>query len=221
MQLITSAQCRAARALLNWSQPELAQRCGMHVQTISAFESEVSTPTKTTLQKIALAFEGEGIEFLPESGLRKRDQNVRIYQGQENYADFYQDVYNVARTVGGDFCVNNVNERDFLKWFTDEAKTHIGRMEELISTLSNFSMRILIEEGDTLMPGKNFASYRWVKNADFQDVPFYVYGDRLAIMIFEPDDVYICVIQNQRVADAYRAQFDISWNMAIVPPIET
>lgn len=30
MQIITAAQCRAARALLNWSQPNLAERCGIY-----------------------------------------------------------------------------------------------------------------------------------------------------------------------------------------------
>lgn len=40
MIIIIPAQCRAARALLNWSQPDLAERWDMHVQTISAFENE-------------------------------------------------------------------------------------------------------------------------------------------------------------------------------------
>jgi len=217
---IISAQCRAARALLNWSQPDLATACDIHVQTISAFENESSTPTKTTLRKIMDALQNQGVEFLPDSGVRLKIQSVRIYQGGERYSDFYKDVYEVARTIGGDFCVSNVNEREFIRWHRGEVDLHIGRMEDIAQTNPNFRMRLLSREGDTYMPARGYASYRWITEEQFKDIPFYVYGDRLAIMIFSKDDVYINVIRDKRVADAYRAQFDLAWNQAKDPPKE-
>ena len=48
-------------ALLNWSQPELAERCSIHVQTISNFEKESSTPSKNTLSKISITFDMAGV----------------------------------------------------------------------------------------------------------------------------------------------------------------
>jgi transcriptional regulator with XRE-family HTH domain len=217
INIVSAAQCRAARALLNWSQPDLATICGVHVQTISAFENETSTPTKTTLQKISSAFEDGGIDFLPDSGVRLAQQNHIVYQGYDRYQDFYKDVYNVAQQVGGDFCVSNVNERDFIIWHGDELSTHVGRMEKTAKENPNFRMRLLSREGDTFMPAKGYATYRWIPDRQFRGVPFYVYGDRFAILIFDKDDVYISVIRDKRVADAYRAQFDLAWDTAIDP----
>lgn len=218
MQILSPAQCRAARALLNWSQPELAQRTGMHVQTISSFESEGGTPTKTTIEKIFLTFENAGVEFLPDSGLRIRSQNVRIYQGRDDYTEFYKDIYDTALKHGGDFCVSNVDERDFTRWFDDAAVGHIGRMEDIASQNPKFRMRILIKEGDLFMPAKGYADYRWMDKTYYEGVSFYVFGSRLAIMIFENDGVYICTIQNQKVADAYRRQFNLAWDAGKAPP---
>ena len=38
--MITSAQCRAARGLLSWSQQNLADRAGVGIMTIHQFEKE-------------------------------------------------------------------------------------------------------------------------------------------------------------------------------------
>jgi transcriptional regulator with XRE-family HTH domain len=69
---LTSKQCRAARSLLAWSQPDLAQSSGVHVQTISNFEQEHSTPSRRTLEKISGTLELAGIEFI-EGGVREAE----------------------------------------------------------------------------------------------------------------------------------------------------
>ena len=78
-------------------------------------------------------------------------------------------------------------------------------------------MRIIIEEGDSNFAATHYAQYRWAKPESFSDVSFYVYGRKLAILIFEHDDVYICVIPNKRVANAYRKQFNMAWELAYEP----
>lgn len=79
MQIITPAQCRAARALLNWSQPELAERCDIHVQTISNFEKESFTPSKTTLGKIISVLGVAGIEVTEDDGVKRRSQPIQQF----------------------------------------------------------------------------------------------------------------------------------------------
>jgi len=61
--MITAAQCRAARGLLNWSQQTLATQARVGVATIQNFEREVAAPRPATLIVIVQAFEREGIEF--------------------------------------------------------------------------------------------------------------------------------------------------------------
>jgi transcriptional regulator with XRE-family HTH domain len=63
--MILPAQSRAARALLNWSQPELAQASGVSVSTIRDFETGKRSPIGSNLAALNRALERAGIEFLP------------------------------------------------------------------------------------------------------------------------------------------------------------
>jgi len=65
--MIESAQCRAARALLNWTQDELAQRVSVSAVSIRAFEKggEMRDSNRKLLQ---LAFEAAGVQFIPQNG---------------------------------------------------------------------------------------------------------------------------------------------------------
>lgn len=64
---ISPAQCRAARALLRWSQDELHQRSKVAQRTIADFERAARTPFERTLNDLQEAMEAGGIVFLPEN----------------------------------------------------------------------------------------------------------------------------------------------------------
>jgi transcriptional regulator with XRE-family HTH domain len=66
--MITSAQCRAARGLLAWSQQELADAAGVGVVTVHQLEAGTSEPRRATLDVIRRAFEKAGVEFIDENG---------------------------------------------------------------------------------------------------------------------------------------------------------
>lgn len=61
-------QCRAARAMLGWSQGELAVAANVSRQTIADFERGARTPINNNLACIVTAFERAGIQFLSEFG---------------------------------------------------------------------------------------------------------------------------------------------------------
>jgi DNA-binding XRE family transcriptional regulator len=67
---ISPAQCRAARALLNWTQDTLAVKTGVALKTIRAFENERTKPLGVTRAAIKQALEKGGIEFFEGEGLR-------------------------------------------------------------------------------------------------------------------------------------------------------
>lgn len=62
--MITPAHSRAARALLNWSQPQLAEASGASISTIRDFETGKRTPIANNLSAIEAAFDREGVELL-------------------------------------------------------------------------------------------------------------------------------------------------------------
>ena len=69
---ISPAQCRAARALLNWTQGQLADKVGVAAKTIYNFENELRSPHNLSRASIKQAFEQAGIEFLLNDGVRRR-----------------------------------------------------------------------------------------------------------------------------------------------------
>jgi transcriptional regulator with XRE-family HTH domain len=75
---ITSAQIRAARALLNWSARELAERSGVSQSSIHRAERAKAHPSmhEQSLAAIKAAFERYGVEFLDNSGVRLRSDQV-------------------------------------------------------------------------------------------------------------------------------------------------
>ncbi|PWK65898.1 helix-turn-helix protein [Aminobacter sp. AP02] len=64
----TAAQCRAARALLAWSQSDLCEAAGVGRATLANFEAEKSTPYERTLRDIRAALEAAGVMFIDQNG---------------------------------------------------------------------------------------------------------------------------------------------------------
>jgi transcriptional regulator with XRE-family HTH domain len=62
--MITPAQTKAARALLGWTQDDLAERSGVVRRTLMSFETGQRSPREVTLLKIRKAFERAGIQFV-------------------------------------------------------------------------------------------------------------------------------------------------------------
>ncbi|WP_343207730.1 helix-turn-helix domain-containing protein [Ancylobacter oerskovii] len=75
---IGSAQCRAARALVELDQAALAEAAGVSRNVIVDFEKGRRTPTRNNLAAIQAALEAAGVIFVAENGegpgvrLRKR-----------------------------------------------------------------------------------------------------------------------------------------------------
>lgn len=67
--MITPAQCRAARGLLDWTQDDLATATnGLGIVTVRQFEGEKTEPRKITLAAIRGALERAGVIFIPANG---------------------------------------------------------------------------------------------------------------------------------------------------------
>jgi transcriptional regulator with XRE-family HTH domain len=65
--MITPAQSRAARALLDWSQAELAEAAHLGMSTIRDFEKGRRVPTHNNYLGIQRALEVAGVEFIADN----------------------------------------------------------------------------------------------------------------------------------------------------------
>src|SRR5712692_1277407 len=103
MTMIDPAQIRAARALLGWNQVRLGAAAGLDKNVISKIEREtVTAPHQGTLEKIQKAFEAAGVEFLPQSGVRKMDRIVVTYEGPGSSKRLIEDIYKTLSETGSD-----------------------------------------------------------------------------------------------------------------------
>jgi transcriptional regulator with XRE-family HTH domain len=79
--MITPAQCRAARALLDWSQQDLAKAAHLGLSTIRDFEKGRRVPTHNNLRGIKLALEKGGVEVGAEKSsvalIRERQRRLK------------------------------------------------------------------------------------------------------------------------------------------------
>lgn len=65
---ISAAQCRAARALLDWSQEQLAQNASVARATIADFERGLRLDLmRQNMLSLRMTLEAGGVEFLPEA----------------------------------------------------------------------------------------------------------------------------------------------------------
>ncbi len=65
---MTPSQCRAARALLNLEQLEVAARAGIARATLIDFERAERIPRPATVAAIRAALEAAGVAFLDPNG---------------------------------------------------------------------------------------------------------------------------------------------------------
>jgi DNA-binding transcriptional regulator YiaG len=77
--MISPAQCRAARGLLDWSQQELAKKAGVGVVTVRQLEAGTHQPRRATLDVVRRCLESGGVEFIAENG---GGAGVRLAQKQ-------------------------------------------------------------------------------------------------------------------------------------------
>jgi transcriptional regulator with XRE-family HTH domain len=214
MPHITGNQMRAARALMNWSQSDLADKAGLWHPTIANIETGKTTPSKATLDKISGVFINHGLEFLDGEGVKKKTETVLTLSGESDFERFYDLVYDAAKTTGGQIFISNVDERIFDEFVQPEFdKFHMHRMEQI---RRNIDFRTLVKEGDDYLPAKGYSKYKWLAADKFANTPFYVFADYLAIIIMI-DEPMIILIKNQKVADLYREKFLIQWESAKKP----
>ncbi|MDD9732480.1 helix-turn-helix transcriptional regulator [Mameliella sp. AT18] len=65
---MTPAQCRAARAMISWTQPKLAEAAGFGLSTVVDFEKERREISVVAMMALQHALEAAGVEFIAENG---------------------------------------------------------------------------------------------------------------------------------------------------------
>jgi transcriptional regulator with XRE-family HTH domain len=206
--MIDPRQIRAARALLNWSQTDLAEASGIAVSSIKNVENSITTARKETLDDIQQAFEKAGVEFVHD-GVKLRRRDVQVLNGKQGFRQFFDDVYDTMKTAGGEIYVSGVNETVIGEVLEGYGATHIARMNQISS---NVHLKCLVAEGDTYVPSTDYCEYRVISREFFLSSHFYVFGEKVGIIsILPPQDIMVIVMDIPGLADYYKKIFFMMW----------
>jgi transcriptional regulator with XRE-family HTH domain len=208
---VTTAQIRGARGILNWSQADLAERTGISATSIGSIENGVSTPRANTLATIQRAFEEAGIEFLPASGVRLRDELILVKEGPEALDNLLDDIYKSLLEKGGEVMIYGLEEK--IDPSAEEHKKIKKHLDRILS--ANITERIILREGDTnFMAPEEF--YRWIEPNYFSPYPFILYGNKMAMINWGPP-CKVLTIDSSIYAQTFKKIFDIIWKNARRP----
>jgi len=204
--MINIAQIRAGRNLLGWTQDRLGSEADLTRNGISQIEREkVKSPHKDSLDKIQQALEKAGVEFLPQSGVRKRDSTIETYEGADANKLLIEDIYKTLRDTGGEILIAHLDE--------EKSRQNLGKdfIEEQIRKrkAAGITHRLLVREGDEgLIPPKD--TYHVIPNDYFADNHLlWIYGTKLALLAWDEKSI---VIDDYRFAECVRKLFDFIWN---------
>jgi transcriptional regulator with XRE-family HTH domain len=218
--MITSRQIRAARGLLGWEAVELGRLTDLSRETIANIEAGRTQPREGSLERIAQAFDVAGVEFIGNEGVRLKPNGLEVFEGPDRFDAFYDFLYEKLKTHGGDVCLSVTDER-LLGKYRKNSTVHYERMQDLYTRRIVTSFRILAAKSNFAMK-YTYNTYKWQPGIDVAPTAFYVFGDCLALISFTHQPApYVVVLQSAPLAQSYRQAFDIAWDAAKEPPLQT
>ena len=203
MKRITPSQCRAGRGLLNWSQPDLAKRCGMHKQTISNFEAERSTPSNTSLELMTRTLENGGVEFGLDNGVSLPSvKHIKLDQPGW-FIELLDDVI---------FSLKNEEKKELLIYGADDRVYTSEAIEKRRGVRkSGVQMRAMVCEGNTHLIGPE-EEYRWIPKKLYKNFNTIIYGDKVCLDFRGWMGI---LIVNKGWAETERHKFEMLWDAGL------
>jgi transcriptional regulator with XRE-family HTH domain len=206
---LKARQIRAARALLDWSQDDLANASGLSIATIRKMELGHISPRGKTTSSFRRTFEDAGLEFIEPDGVRHRPDEITVYQGSDGLHAFFDDVYATAKRRGGEILHVCASEDPYEEILGDY---HSSRMTEIRDKVT--VKCILTENPDNIFCSP-YCEYRFISKHYVDSVPFYVYDNKYAAIIFGADpSPKVIVVQSPVMSRAFRCQFESMWDKA-------
>src|ERR1700733_5743145 len=113
--MISIEQIRAARALLDLNQEELAKAAGISLRTLNTLERALVAPRMETLRALQAVLEARGIEFLPDHGVKLRTERLDVIKIEGSHAveKFLDDIIDQLKESGGECILNGIDDRKF------------------------------------------------------------------------------------------------------------
>lgn len=206
--MISSRQIKAARALLGWTQGDLAQQTGLHLNAINKIETGLSAPRVSTLDHIRASFESAGIHFRGQRGVEVKEDVFEILRcdGADFIRRLIDDVLARARGSADEVLTCTPDERLFNLTDTKQNERYYRQMKK-----TGFSERCITGQHYRLFTNRK-QTYRWLPAKALGTITYVVYGDRVAFVNWAMQEVLI--VRNKALASTFGSQFEFLWQQA-------
>lgn len=171
-----AAQIKAARALLDWSQEDLAKHTRLSITTIRTLELG-HRPRQRTLQQLFGTIEDAGVE-ITEDGVRRRHEAIKVFRGERSCDDLFAQIGAVASAHHGDVLAY-LGSEDFL--FRRSGPTYTSNLHRLEALGDQLSLKCLVADTIALGSAQPF-QYQSVPKWTLRPGVYFVYGDRHSTM---------------------------------------
>ncbi len=141
------------------------------------------------------------------SSFSKEDFSVEVFKGVEGIKTLLNDILRVER----DYVIFGVDEALFKEKMGTFMDQFFMKEKQL-----GFKERILTSEDATYTYKVETVHYRYLPEELFNPTPTFVYGNNVAILIWEP--LNMIRIQNAALADSFKKYFEILWSQAEKTP---
>lgn len=205
--MLTPEQVRAARAILDWSQQELADKAGTARMTIRYIEEGKVQPQRGTLADIRRVFDEHGIEFIGERGVALRHDNYRILEGSDCYLRLLDEVYHTLQ---------GTPDAEVLSICTDDSISP-PEVVQAIQRWHDAGIKCRFLSHDK---AKRFDfplhEYRLISSRFFRNSVMVVFSTKVATLRGANDAVLI--LNDKEQAEMLRGLFELIWSQAAKPP---
>jgi len=213
-RILSSHQIKAARALLDWSQDDLANSARLSIATIRKLELGHISPRHTTTRLIRQTMEKAGIEFIESDGIRRRLEEINIFKGVDGIKDFFDDITASLKNHRSDIVMVTYSIEDMNKICGVD---DFPQLEILLKKDEGFTIKCLLTEAEEPQLSTPRLEFRTISRQYVDAVSFCVYGDKYALFQID-NDIYqkIIVMRSRSIAESFRRQFHSMWEKAML-----
>ncbi len=207
--MVTARQIKAARALLGWTQADLARAAGLHPNVVLRLESEKANPRATTLQKIKQSCEEAGLHFRGQRGVEMKEDlfETQRFEGPDFIRRLTDDCLRLMKSPA-DEVLNVVTDEVFF----DLADAGQNKRFYAHMSKTGFRERYLVTQQSAPPKNKDQAVYRRLPQEALGTIAYVVYANRVGFLQWRTREVLL--IKNAALAQTFRDQFTFLWNMA-------
>lgn len=203
---ISIEQIKAARALLKWTQKDLATHAGVNHDQVHNIEGGRSR-SSDVLEAMYQAFVNGGIDFI-EDGVKYSKKELSTLSGN-NW--FYGIADDILRTLKGK------KDSEVLFFGGSDEDSSPELMEKLSKIRrENIGMRSMIQKGDSFLMGPN-SEYRWIPENLFSKYILVIYADKIVLDMGDKG----LLINNPDVSYILRNMYELMWNTLEEPDCES